>query len=200
MINFPLEWSDEEYKDVGSINYWKKMITMFPNDTKMQDFARSVLQKKARDHARTPMQWTSEKPNAGFCDKDVKPWMRVNDDFEQYNAEAENEEREDDALSVLQFWKRGLKNRKLHKSSFVYGEFELLGPEDNDNPLFAYKRWSGDEAWVVILNFSPKEQRFEIPSSVEIEKWVTGTYNGIPGAPLKGDMVLRAWEGLLGQC
>jgi len=146
------------------------------------------------------MQWTSEKPNAGFCDKSVKPWMRVNDDFEQYNAEKENEGQSGDELSVLQFWKRGLKSRKQHKSSFIYGKFELLGSEDDHNPVFAYKRSSDDEAWVVLLNFSSKKQSFEIPSSVKIEKWVTGTYNGKPGTPLKGEVVLRAWEGLLGQC
>lgn len=74
MANVPLSWEPEEYKDIESQNYWKKMNEHYPgNEEKLQE-ARFILQRKARDHARTPVQWTSG-ANAGFCEGDVTPWM-----------------------------------------------------------------------------------------------------------------------------
>lgn len=197
--NFPLEWDVKEYKDIESINYYKKMVSMYPEDKEKQALAKRVLQKKARDHSRTPMPWTPESPNAGFSEKGVTPWMHINDDFETYNAQSEAEEKEGDELSVLQFWRRGLKNRKDHKASFVYGDFEVLGPENEENPIFAYKRSGGGEVWVVILNLSAEERPFKL-EGVKVQKWVTGTYDGKPEKPLSGEIVLKPWEGLLGLC
>lgn len=74
MANVPLSWGPEEYKDIESQNYWKKMNKHYPgNEEKLQE-ARIILQRKARDHARTPVQWTSG-ANAGFCKEGVTPWM-----------------------------------------------------------------------------------------------------------------------------
>lgn len=73
MGNVPLSWSPEEYKDIESINYWKKMTDLYKDDEKMLRFAKEVLQKKARDHARTPVQW-SDGANAGFCEDGIEPW------------------------------------------------------------------------------------------------------------------------------
>jgi glycosidase len=148
MRNVPLEWDVKEYKDIETINYWKKMQAMYSNEPKMLEFAKHVVQKKARDHARTPMQWTAD-TNAGFCGKDVKPWMRVNDDYLVCNAEKQIGVNDEKAISVFEFWKKGLQTRKEHKDVFVYGSFELLGPDDDDNPVFAYKRSGNRSAWVV---------------------------------------------------
>lgn len=197
--NFPLDWDVNEYKDVESINYWKKMVSMYPEDKEKLALAKRILQKKARDHSRTPMPWTPEKPNAGFSEKEPTPWMRVNDDFETYNAQTQAEEKDGEELSVLQFWRRGLKNRKEHKASFVYGDFEVLGLENDDNPIFAYKRTGGGETWVVILNFSAEERKFQL-DGVKVQNWVTGTFDGKPEKALSGEILLRPWEGLLGMC
>ncbi|TID27539.1 glycoside hydrolase [Venturia nashicola] len=197
--NFPLEWDVKEYKDIESINYYKKMVSMYPQDKEKQALAKRILQEKARDHSRTPMPWTPERPNAGFSEKGVSPWMHVNDDFEKYNAQSEAEERAGDELSVLQFWRRGLKNRKEHKAAFVYGDFEVLGPETEENPIFAYKRSGGGETWVVILNFSEEERKIQL-EGVKVQKWVTGTYDGQLDKPLNGEILLKPWEGLLGIC
>lgn len=196
MRNVPPSWGPEEYKDIESTNYWAKMNKMYPNDKEKLAFARKVLQLKARDNARTPVQWTAGK-NAGFCDPSVTPWMRVNDDYETVNAEAQQKKRkEDDGLSPLQFWKRGLSNRKQHKDVFVYGDYELLS--DDDTPIFAYKRSSAKEAFVVVLNFCGQEESFTISTGLSVSKWVTTTYNGSPSQETKGKVTLRPWEGLLG--
>lgn len=74
MANAPLSWGPEEYKDIESQNYWKKMNQMYPGDEEKLREARLILQRKARDHARTPVQWSSS-ANAGFCKEGVTPWM-----------------------------------------------------------------------------------------------------------------------------
>ena len=135
--------------------------------------------------------------NAGFCDAGTTPWMRVVDDYKTVNAEAQQKERKDgEGLSPLQFWQRGLANRKKHKDVFVYGSYQLLN--DDESPIFAYKRSSKTDAFVVVLNFSGKEQEYAIPADVEVTKWVTTTYNSGPGQAVKGSITLKPWEGLLG--
>lgn len=170
---------------------------MYPGDEEKLAYARKVLQRKARDHARTPVQWT-DKHNAGFCPPDVKPWMRVNDDYKTVNVDAQLEERSGDDLSVYQFWKRGLANRREHKNVFVYGDFELL--DEESKTVFAYKRASKDEAFVVVLNFSGHDIEWTIPETAKVKSWVAGTYSGgQPDNKTTGSIKLKPWEGILGE-
>lgn len=162
------------------------------------DLARNVLQRKARDHSRTPVQW-NDGPNAGFCAADVQPWMRVMDDFKQVNAETQAKTKRPDDLTVLQFWKRGLENRKKHKDTLVYGSFELL--DDQHSTIFAYRRSSSEEVFVVVLNFHGKHTVWTIPEHCKVDTWVAGNYTaGKPEKPTNGTIALRPWEGLIGKC
>jgi len=197
MRNLRPEVSPGEYKDVESINYWKKMNSLYKDDPKQIEHARNVLQRKARDHARTPVQWSAE-PNAGFCKEEVKPWMMVNTDYKTVNAMAQRTYKGDDDLSVLQFWKRGLQNRKEHSEVFVYGDFELL---DDEHPtVFAYKRASKDEAFVTVLNFASQDVEFMLPEKAKVERWVAGNYTtSAPDKSTSGSIKLRPWEGVLGE-
>ena len=222
--NMPPSFEPSEYKDVETINYWEKvspispipshpqpkpchlthqkqMKALYPDNEEKLSFAKRVMQRKARDHARTPVQWTSESPNAGFCDPDVKPWMRVNDDYKTVNAAAQRAHSDENSLSVLQFWKRGLAARKQHKDALVYGDFELLDPEDGHDQIFAYKRSGEEEAFVTILNFSEEVVEWELPEKAGVQKWVAGNYTaGAPEKAIKGKLTLKPWEALLGMC
>ena len=84
--NMPKSWDVSEYKDILSINFWKNSLDLHKDDGESLQKARGVLDKKARDHARTPMHWNAS-PHAGFCEKGVKPWMRVMDDYTTVNVE-----------------------------------------------------------------------------------------------------------------
>ncbi|KAF2722715.1 glycoside hydrolase family 13 protein [Polychaeton citri CBS 116435] len=197
MRNIPLSWDISEYKDIETVNYWKKMNDLYPGDKEKLDFAKRLCQKKSRDHARTPVQWTAE-PNAGFCPPDVTPWMRVNDDYKTVNAETQRAFKSDDQLSVLQFWKRGLANRKEHKDVFVYGDYKQLAPDHLK--VYAYRRWSKHEAFVTILNFSNSDVEYEVPAEAKVQSWAAGTYTaGKPDKATSGKIVLRPWEGILGE-
>ncbi|KAI7257372.1 glycoside hydrolase [Hortaea werneckii] len=196
MKNIVPEIPIEEYKDVESINYYKKITTMYPNDPERVNQAKDCLQRKARDHSRTPVQWSAG-PNAGFCAEGVEPWMIVNKDYQTVNAEAQRNFQGEDQLSVLQFWKRGLQNRKDNKDVFVYGDYELL--DDSTYEVFAYKRKTATRAFVTVLNFSGKEVQWKVPSQAAVEKWVAGNYTAsAPEKPVEGTVTLRPWEGLLG--
>ena len=138
MRNVPKSWDImEEYKDIESINFWKKSKDLYGDDPKRLAEERKVLEKKARDHARTPMQWNCG-PNAGFCREDVQPWMRVNDDYRDVNAEKQLAADAPHQLSTFQFWQRGLANRKEHADVFIYGDYQAVGPESEE--IFAYLR------------------------------------------------------------
>lgn len=167
-------------------------------DKEKMAHAKKVMRLKARDNARTPVQWSPD-ANGGFCPADVKPWMRVNDDFKTVNAQAQREFTSDTNLSVLQFWKRGLANRKAHTGVFVYGDFEML--DGNEDAVFAYRRFSDKEQWAVVLNFTGKEQEWPVPAKVKVKAWQAGNYgSGKPEKETQGVVKLRPWEGILGEC
>ena len=196
----PKTWDiEQEYKDIESINFWKKSKQLYGNDPKRLAEERKVLERKARDHARTPMQWHAGQ-NAGFCESGVEPWMRVNDDYKDVNAERQQSADSEEHLSTWQFWQRGLANRKAHADCFVYGDFRAVELESDE--VFAYLR-SGRKSgkWLVVLNFSGKEVEWKIPGELKVEGWMAGNYlKGKPDKELEGAVTLRAWEGILGKC
>ncbi|KAI4097369.1 MAG: hypothetical protein LQ344_000468 [Seirophora lacunosa] len=199
MRNFPKSWDPlKDYKDIEAINFWKKSLDLFGSNAEELVKQRKVLEKKARDHARTPMQWNAGM-NAGFTDDGVTPWMRVNDDYREVNAEKQLSN-ESEHLSVWQFWQRGLANRKTRKDVFTYGDFETVGLESEE--VLAYVR-TGKESgrWLIVLNFSGKEVDWPLPDDVEVEGWMAGNYTkGRPEKSLKTLIALHPWEGLLGKC
>ncbi|PBK93930.1 glycoside hydrolase family 13 protein [Armillaria gallica] len=177
--NFPPSWKLEEYKDVASQNYWNRILERRmretgkeANEIDMEDVFEG-FRRKARDHARVPMQWDSS-TNAGFS-KGV-PWMRVNEDYETWNASCQLE----DEHSVLTFYKRALETRKQYPV-LIFGEYELLIPEHEH--VFAYRRTlveSGVQA-LVLLNFSDKVVKIDLSAIEKVSdamKLVLGNYEG----------------------
>lgn len=166
---------------------------MYPDDPAKQAYARKIMQRKARDNSRTPVQWSSE-PHAGFTSPSSKPWMRVNSDYEHINVAAELSKSD----SVYAFWKECLARRKEHKAVFVYGDFELVDAEHDK--VVAYKRWSGDRAVLVVLNFSGETVKWTGLGELTIKGWWTGNYkDGLEKIAQDGAFVLRPWEGVVGE-
>ncbi|KAH0028490.1 alpha-glucosidase, partial [Aureobasidium melanogenum] len=194
MRNIPADWSMDEYKDVESQSYWRAAQAQYANNHRKLDYARKLLQLKARDHTRTPMQWNST-PNAGFCKSHVKPWMRVNDDYPNINATRQIP----DSESVLSYWKRCLKFRREHKDVFVYGDFKILDPEDKD--IVAFRRCSEHESYVTVTNFTGKHREWSGLGDTNVEEWVIGNYElDTHNETLSKTVFLRPWEGIIGRC
>ncbi|PQE24998.1 alpha-glucosidase maltase protein [Rutstroemia sp. NJR-2017a WRK4] len=198
MRNAPTSWLIEEFKDIETLNYWKKCLAMYSGDKDKLAYCRKIIDMKARDHSRTPMPWSSEE-NAGFRDPDVKPWMRITDDYKTINVEAQMKADDPNDLSVWQFWQRGLRNRKEHADVFVYGDFQELDPQHPK--VYAYIRTSDKgEKWLVVLNFSGDEIQWTMPSDMEVEFWPCSNYTKHHvEKPKKSDIPLQPWEGILGR-
>lgn len=156
MANAPESWTLDDYIDVEGLNYYKSELNKRGPGADMSDVMRE-MRLKARDNGRLPMQWNTDK-NGGFT-QGSKPWMRVNDDFSDWNV-AQQEKDED---SVLAFWRQVLKLRQQEKDVFVYGRFDILPEYEHSEQVFAYTMTSYDgRVALVLLSFSDKEQNVEL--------------------------------------
>ncbi|KAI0163953.1 alpha-glucosidase [Xylariaceae sp. FL1272] len=195
MRNIPDSWSMKQYKDIETQRYWQAAKKQYANNWRKQDYARKLIGLKARDHTRTPMQWDNS-ANAGFCSEDTKPWMRVNDDYPLVNVERQK----DDPESVMSYWQRCLKFRQDHKDVIIYGDFEIIDPEDKD--IVSFRRFTDKESFVTITNFTGKELEWTGLGDIKVKEWVIGNYPLDHHNKSKDDKVvkLRPWEGVIGKC
>jgi oligo-1,6-glucosidase len=140
----------EDYKDIQTINMYHKRV--FENGYDPEEVMTSILA-KSRDHARTPMQWSSGK-NAGFTDG--TPWLKINPNYTSVNAE----EAEADPDSILAYYKKVISLRKQY-ADLIKGSYDLLLPDDPQ--LFVYVRGNGNQQLLVVNNFSKEQAVFHWP-------------------------------------
>jgi oligo-1,6-glucosidase len=178
----PDTWDISDCQDVATLNYWDEMKRQYPGDKEMLHKVWLAICKYSRDNARTPVQWSGE-AHAGFTTG--KPWMRVNDNYEEINVAKQM----DDDQSIRSFWKRILKLRKVHADLFVQGRYHVHYQEAPHTITFEKKAASGKVA-LVMLNFTPEYQRVEIPPLLEKRKLEAVIAN----VPIPGHH-LSPWEG-----
>lgn len=124
---------------------------------------KTTIAKLGRDNARTPMQWSGSRLDAGFTTAQ-EPWISVNKNYKEVNVEVKLEADE----GVLSMWKSMIKLCREHESSFVYGRFEIL---DTDNKgLFMYMKKGDKEGLLVVLKFTGKEQIIPIQDTLNGRK------------------------------
>lgn len=171
-IRLPLE----EYVDVEIHNLYRdRTAEGYAHDAIMES-----IWKRGRDNARTPMQWTAGE-NAGFTTG--KPWLTVNPNHEQINAEAALA----DPDSVFYYYQELIKIRKSH-DVIRTGSFTLLCPEDEK--VFAYTRETADAHLLVVCNFSAEARSFEMPERFRNGKVLIANYKD------KAD-TLRPYEAMM---
>ena len=141
MTNYP--WSSlSELRDADAVN----RVELALADGRIDGFGevRDVVRYRARDNARTPMQW-DDSANAGFTDGE--PWLPVNPDHAEVNAEAAR----GDPDSVYHHYRRLVDLRDDHPA-LVDGEYVPLTP---DHPtVWAYDRAGAGERFRVVLNWT----------------------------------------------
>ncbi len=148
-VNFKVE----DYKDILTTNVFKKV----GNNKLLMKFAQKVFLKRARDHARTPMQWDDTK-NAGFTSGE--PWMMVNPNYTEVNVK----QSEKDPNSILNFYKKFLAFRK-GKDVIISGDY--IPYYEKNKKLFVYNRKLKDKAYFVICNFVNKDVKFKLPKDMK---------------------------------
>ena len=145
MTNVHFE-SLDQYNDIETLQFYRDNIKKGYTHEQMMD----AIWKNGRDNARTPMQWDSSE-NAGFTT--AKPWLQVNPNYETINVE--------DALnnkdSIFYHYKKliDLRKNSEYADTIVYGNYELLLPEDKE--IFAYIREDENHKLLLVANFSENE-------------------------------------------
>jgi len=153
MTNVPESWPESDYIDVEAINYLKVVKGRHGDDKDALSKALKGVRAVGRDNARTPMQW-DDSANAGFSTG--APWHRVNDNYTEINAKAQ----QGDQDSLLNFWRSMIKLRKEHKDMFVYGHFDTLDYENSS--IFSFVKTDGKEKCLCVANFTKESQSFDI--------------------------------------
>jgi oligo-1,6-glucosidase len=144
--------SIDDYKDVETHNFHEEFKK---KGVSTEEFLK-LVHENGRDNVRTPMQWNAEK-HAGFTDGE--PWIKVNPNYTEINAEAAIAEGRG---SILEFYKMMLEFRKRNKT-FIYGSFEII-PQESKN-LFFYKRSDENDTFIVMLNHSDEEEMVDFDMS-----------------------------------
>lgn len=177
MTNYPFS-SLEEFRDIESLNAYRDWVEQ---GALTKEVFWPCLLRKSRDNARTPIQW-DDSANAGFTTG--TPWIAVNPNYTEINAKAETA----DPDSVFHYYRRLLKLRKQYEI-IVYGEFELLLPDDPS--VFAYIRTLDNEKLLVVCSFSDEPVSFSMLPEFSGAECLIGNYDREYWA---GELSLQPYE------
>ncbi len=167
-----------DYKDIETLNMYQERLDQGCSHEEIME----SIYAKGRDNARTPMQWT-DGLNGGFSAG--TPWIAVNSNYKMINANNQV----NDETSVFSHYKKLIRVRK-ENDVIVYGDFELLLPEDEN--IFAYTRTLGQQKLVVICNFYGENVPYELPDGLKGEKaWELSNYDD------RQEDLLRPYEGIM---
>ena len=178
----------------GSLDEMKDPVTKFVYDTMTamkipHRAALKLIMGGARDHARTPMQW-SDGVNAGF-NRGAEPWQSVNPNYKTINAEADmNSEK-----SVYQFYRKVLALKKS-EAALLYGNTIEYYPDDRQ--VISYSRCYEGKRFLIVGNFSGSRADFIMPGDFELDELsIRLTNQGRTDAEIEEIMQLKPYEALL---
>jgi len=103
-----------------------------------------------RDECRTPMQWDNSH-NAGFCAKEIKPWLPVSENYTYCNVLTEQNEE----LSLLNFYKKIIHYRN-NTPAIKSGKLEIA-EEYCSKKVLAFYRVLEEKYFIILLNMSDKK-------------------------------------------
>lgn len=171
----------DEWRDFEAINDFKVLQKMMHLPAFI---AKKVIQKMTRDHARTPMQWTSES-YAGFSE--VKPWIKVNPNTSYINVEAQLKRKD----SILNYTKALIQLYKMD-DLFTFGQIEEI--LKSNKQIIGIKRFNEnyDFEYIILINLSAKYASFKSESKWCDYSLVLSNYENI--SPLQEKMIFKPYE------
>lgn len=145
----------EEYLDVSTLDNYNKILA----DGYSEKVAIEAVNRRSREHSRTPMQWDSSE-NAGFTKG--TPWFAVNPNRADVNVS----DQEQDPDSLLSYYKKISYFRQSDewKELFVYGD--LIPAYTVHKNVIAYERKLGDKRVLVINNFDSNGVKITLKNEV----------------------------------
>ncbi|MDR3185261.1 MAG: alpha-glucosidase [Christensenellaceae bacterium] len=182
MTNIRLE--ENEYMDIMSIRVFRAVRKYFPP---LILVAKKIMRKRARDNARSPMQWSAES-GAGFSNE--TPWMKINPNHAFVNVEMQLK----NPSSVLNFYKKLIEFRN-NDETIKYGEFKEYFPRNSS--LYVFTRELKKQRYIVICNFKEKVVNLNaIDISARGAKLVLSNYPNSQETFTDG-MTLRPYEAVI---
>ncbi|MBF0696507.1 alpha,alpha-phosphotrehalase [Actinomyces bowdenii] len=173
----------EDYVDVEARNAYDELIAggMEPGE------AFATVHAKARDNARTPMQWDSS-PGAGFTQG--TPWLRPTN---QERINVADQEREG---VILPYYRRLVALRKQYPV-IAHGRYEPWAAEHPD--VLAYTRELDGTRLLVLCNFRGHETSVEVPrdlAGAQVLLTNAEDRERLDRAPAAGSLTLGPYEAL----
>lgn len=177
------------FEDVANIDFVNKLSE---KGASKKDIL-NILNRFARDKARTAMQWDSSK-NAGFSKFDENQTRnvtgllqppKVNKNYKEINVK--NDLKSD--FSIIRFMQELIKIRKNYKE-ITYGNYQMLLKEDTE--LFAFIRKYGEHEILTISNFS--SDSVKVPLTVNNYKLLLSNYCDVK---LRKNMALKPYQTLI---
>ena len=176
MVN--CKFRDEDYLDVMA----RQVFSIARKIPFGKAIARACLAKRARDHARTPMQWNAGE-NAGFTAG--KPWMMLNPSYKTINVE--NDLNAGDK-SVYAFYKR---LHAFRRGNEIVGCGDYVQLDPANDKVFGYTRNYGGKTLLVVANFKNKNVRYSLPAELAKGKVLLSNYKDSRLSPV---LELRPYE------
>lgn len=157
MENCPF-YDVNEFNDVYTLDQYSAALNAGFTETQ----ALEICNRRSRDNARTPMQWSDGK-NAGFSTG--KPWLKVNPNYKTINVAAQDK----DPNSVLNYYRSLIRLRKddMYREVFTYGGFEPLFKEKEGILAFCRSIDKTSRKIVTVANFGKNEAVLALPYKIE---------------------------------
>lgn len=171
--------SIDDYVDVEAINAHKALVCTGMSDAD----AFAVVRAKARDNARTPMQWEPG-PAAGFTTG--TPWLHPT------NGDLINVAAEEAGGRILPHYRRLIELRKSHP---VISHGELVGLAPDHPHVFAYEQSHASTRLLVLANFSATATHVEVPTEFTAGRVLISNTDRLD-APATSDVELAPYEAL----
>lgn len=171
----------EDYRDIVSIKIYDTVKKVAPIFLPVVKWA---MGKKARDHARAPMQW-NDKQYAGFST--VEPWMPVNPNYKEINVEKALADKD----SIFYFYQKVIRFR-LGNEIIRNGSYKLYYPKDKN--IWVYERAYNGKKYVVIASYTDKQVKFVVPKELQGKKGSLILSNYDDTTSSFGDLTLRPYE------
>ncbi len=171
-----------DYNDVKGINIYKEKLA----EGLTKEEALKYVWAVSRDNSRTPMQW-DDSINSGFTEG--KPWINVNENYKDINVKLQLK----DENSILNFYKKMIKIRKEYKT-LIYGSYDLI--LDEDEKIYAYTRSMNNEKFIVIVNLSQDEAKYNYDEYLNYEGLLLSNYK-VDEHILMKEFTLRPYEARL---
>ena len=177
MTNCPMTLEEHDDLHVFKLHEWGKKLGY--SDKQIIEY----FNERSRDNSRTPFQWNG-KINGGFSTG--KPWLKVNPNYMQINAEQETE----DKHSLFAYYQQLITLRRYSEISdiLIYGEFLPLNSPEN---VIAFKRTYEGNSVNIYCNFSDEKKLL----ALKIKQ--TYLHNSPIVEDEKGNLILQPYQAII---